>query len=150
VPVVAGAGAAAVSIITDRDLCMAAYTRGKPLGELRVRDTMSATCAPAPGFARAAAWHDARAGAACPSSTRGQLLGIVAVDIARIRASRERKKASSSRSALLRGSAGAPARNRREELPALGLYFGSAGAGGALPAKLVHPPRLGSCSMSAQ
>ena len=30
-----------VGIVTDRDLCMAAYTRGRSLGEIRVGDVMS-------------------------------------------------------------------------------------------------------------
>jgi CBS domain-containing protein len=30
-----------VGVVTDRDACMAAYTRGKPLPEIRVRDVMS-------------------------------------------------------------------------------------------------------------
>jgi CBS domain-containing protein len=30
-----------VGMITDRDICMAAYTRGRPLRDMRVRDTMS-------------------------------------------------------------------------------------------------------------
>jgi CBS domain-containing protein len=30
-----------IGVVTDRDACMAAYTRGKPLPEIRVRDVMS-------------------------------------------------------------------------------------------------------------
>lgn len=30
-----------VGVVTDRDVCMAAYTRGKPLPEIRIRDVMS-------------------------------------------------------------------------------------------------------------
>lgn len=41
VPVVDDAGHA-VGMITDRDVCMAAYTRGKTLGELDVATTMTA------------------------------------------------------------------------------------------------------------
>lgn len=36
-------------VLTDRDICMAAYTRGKALADLAVRDTMSSrlrTCSP--------------------------------------------------------------------------------------------------------
>ena len=40
VPVVGDDGAV-VGMITDRDLCMAAYTRGVSLGSLRVEDAMS-------------------------------------------------------------------------------------------------------------
>jgi len=38
-----------VGMITDRDVCMAAYTRGQPLGALRIEEAMSAavcTCRP--------------------------------------------------------------------------------------------------------
>jgi CBS domain-containing protein len=35
------AGGAVVGILTDRDVCMAAYTRGQRLGEIRVADVMS-------------------------------------------------------------------------------------------------------------
>jgi CBS domain-containing protein len=41
VPVV-GADRRVVGVVTDRDACMAAYTRGQPLTEIRVRDVMSA------------------------------------------------------------------------------------------------------------
>lgn len=42
VPVVEdGDGSALVGILTDRDICMAAYTQGKPLGELPVELAMS-------------------------------------------------------------------------------------------------------------
>jgi len=42
VPVVSGDGEGrVVGIITDRDVCMAGYTRGMPLGEIRVREAMA-------------------------------------------------------------------------------------------------------------
>lgn len=41
VPVVDDAGHA-IGMITDRDVCMAAYTRGRPLGEIDVGSVMSA------------------------------------------------------------------------------------------------------------
>jgi CBS domain-containing protein len=50
VPVVEGAGRRVVGVVTDRDACMAAYTRGHPLTEIRVGDVMSArvrACQPA-------------------------------------------------------------------------------------------------------
>jgi CBS domain-containing protein len=50
VPVVAEDGTGrVVGVITDRDVCMASYTRGKPLHDLRVSDAMSSTvraCSP--------------------------------------------------------------------------------------------------------
>jgi CBS domain-containing protein len=50
VPVVAGAGShQVVGVVTDRDVCMAAYTQGRPLWEIPVRAAMSSevwTCHP--------------------------------------------------------------------------------------------------------
>ena len=43
VPVVEGDGRV-VSMITDRDICMAAYTQGKPLSAMRVASAMSRRC----------------------------------------------------------------------------------------------------------
>src|SRR5690606_8688971 len=46
---VLGPGDAVVGIITDRDLCMAAYLQGRPLAEIPVRSAMSrevVACAP--------------------------------------------------------------------------------------------------------
>lgn len=40
VPVVDSAGRA-VAMVTDRDICMAAYTQGKPLGQISVSSAMS-------------------------------------------------------------------------------------------------------------
>ena len=48
VPVV-GVEGNVVGMITDRDVCMAAYTRGRPLAEIRIEDAMAkhlATCSP--------------------------------------------------------------------------------------------------------
>jgi CBS domain-containing protein len=42
VPIVEdGATPRVVGVVTDRDVCMAAYTRGQPLSQIRVRDAMS-------------------------------------------------------------------------------------------------------------
>ena len=41
VPVLARQHGPVVAMITDRDLCMAAYTTGRPLADLRVCDVMS-------------------------------------------------------------------------------------------------------------
>ena len=30
-----------VGVVTDRDICIAAYTRGQPLGQIRIGDLMS-------------------------------------------------------------------------------------------------------------
>lgn len=39
--VVLDEGARAIAMLTDRDICMAAYTQGKPLREISVRSAMS-------------------------------------------------------------------------------------------------------------
>jgi CBS domain-containing protein len=55
-PVVDGEGHVQ-AIITDRDICMAAYTQGRRLGDLRVADSMSqkaVTCRPEDDVAEAA------------------------------------------------------------------------------------------------
>jgi CBS domain-containing protein len=54
-PVVDAAGKT-VSVITDRDICMAAYTQGRPLCEIPVRSAMSRAlhaCAPTDSVAAA-------------------------------------------------------------------------------------------------
>jgi CBS-domain-containing membrane protein len=46
----------AVGVVTDRDLCMAAYTKGRPLSEIRVDAVMSrqlVVCLPSDPLARA-------------------------------------------------------------------------------------------------
>jgi CBS domain-containing protein len=89
VPVVAGDGSGGlVGIITDRDVCMAAYTRGRALGELRVCDSMSRdvrTCAPQDSLAAAAgAMRAAKVRRLPVVDEAGQLLGIVSLsDVAR-------------------------------------------------------------------
>jgi len=89
VPVVSGAGdGRLVGIVTDRDLCMAAYTRGKPLAELCVRDAMSRdvrSCAPGDTLAAAAgAMRAAQVRRLPVVDAAGQLLGIVSLsDVAR-------------------------------------------------------------------
>ncbi len=59
VPVVAGDGSGrVVGMVTDRDLCMAAFTSGARLGELRVEQAMSGAvcaCRPTDSLADAAA-----------------------------------------------------------------------------------------------
>ena len=56
VPVVAEeeGGARVVGMLTDRDICMAAYTQGKPLGAIKVASSMSqqvCSCRPADSIA---------------------------------------------------------------------------------------------------
>ena len=56
VPVVASSDTGQLEgVITDRDICMAAYTQGKPLSEIPVRSAMSQdvlTCSPEDPIAR--------------------------------------------------------------------------------------------------
>jgi CBS domain-containing protein len=77
-----------VGIITDRDACMAAYTRGRALGELRVRDSMSRSvrvCGPQDTLVAAAgAMRAAQVRRLPVVDEASQLLGIVSLsDIAR-------------------------------------------------------------------
>jgi len=89
VPVIGGdERGSLVGIITDRDVCMAAYTRGKPLADLRVADAMSGdvrTCGPGDELSAAAGTMRAAQIRRLPVvDAAGQLLGIVSLsDIAR-------------------------------------------------------------------
>jgi CBS domain-containing protein len=56
VPVVEGADRRVLGVVTDRDACMAAYTRGRPLAEIAVQEVMSKrvrTCQPGDQLAAA-------------------------------------------------------------------------------------------------
>ncbi len=86
VPVVYPDGALA-GIITDRDLCMAAYTRGQPLASITVESAMSGvveTCSPNDSIghaARSMAQHQVRR---LPVVEHGKLVGLLTLaDIAR-------------------------------------------------------------------
>jgi len=71
-PVVDG-GNRPVAMITDRDVCMAALTTGKRLGELRVAESMSkqlVSCRPQEDLAAAAQRMSNTRCGACRSSTR--------------------------------------------------------------------------------
>jgi CBS domain-containing protein len=89
VPVISGQGRGElVGIITDRDVCMAAYTRGKPLTDLRVAEAMSKdvrTCGPGDELSAAAgAMRAAQIRRLPVVDASSQLLGIVSLsDIAR-------------------------------------------------------------------
>ena len=88
VPVVDGPSRRLVGVVTDRDVCMAAYTRGHALWQIRVGDVMTAAvqaCQP---------WHLLAEAEAAMRRTRvhrlpvvddaGQLLGVISLcDIAR-------------------------------------------------------------------
>ncbi len=86
VPVVASDGGVA-GIITDRDICMAAYTRGQPLAAMSVESAMSRlvyTCSPDDSIGHAArlmAHHQVRR---VPVVENGKLVGVLTLaDIAR-------------------------------------------------------------------
>lgn len=87
VPVLASDGKLS-GIITDRDICMAAYTKGVPLTAITVRDVMARhvhACAPEDSLERAATlMADAQVRRLPVIDGEGRLLGVVALaDIAR-------------------------------------------------------------------
>jgi CBS domain-containing protein len=86
VPVVAGGKL--VGIVTDRDVCMAAYTQGRPLSEIVIKDAMARhvhACRPEDTLERAASlMADARVRRLPVVDAEQRLVGIVSVaDIAR-------------------------------------------------------------------
>jgi CBS domain-containing protein len=88
VPVVEPGSRRVVGVITDRDVCMASYTRGRTLAELRVRDAMSAnvrTCAPGDSLGAAeSAMRAAHVRRLPVVDASGQLLGVLSLaDLAR-------------------------------------------------------------------
>jgi CBS domain-containing protein len=87
VPVV-GSDGTLVGIITDRDICMAAYTKGLPLGSIRVNDVMARhvhTCSPDDTLERAATlMAEAQVRRLPIIDAERRLIGIVSLaDIAR-------------------------------------------------------------------
>lgn len=98
VPVVAqSADGRVVAMITDRDICMAAYTTGRPLADLRVYDAMSRelySCKPGDTFRDAEATMRRNQVRRLPVvDDAGNLAGIVALaDLARAAESQQGKK----------------------------------------------------------
>jgi len=98
VPVVARASEGrVVAMITDRDVCMAAYTTGRPLAALRVRDAMSRqlhTCKPGDPVADAEAiMRDNQVRRLPVVDDAGNLAGILSVaDLARAAESQRGKR----------------------------------------------------------
>jgi CBS domain-containing protein len=87
VPVVSDTGVL-VGIVTDRDACMAAYTKGLPLAAIRVRDVMARhvhTCGPDDSLALAAtAMANAQVRRLPVVDSEHRLVGIISLaDIAR-------------------------------------------------------------------
>ena len=77
-----------VGIVTDRDLCMAAYTRGRSLGEIRIGDVMSTgvrSCKPSDDLAAAeTTMRDSQVHRLPVVDDADQLLGVISLaDIAR-------------------------------------------------------------------
>lgn len=86
VPVLAADGSL-VGIVTDRDVCMAAYTRGQPLGALTVESTMSQlvhACSPDDSMGHALRLMAAHRVRRLPVVEDGRFVGLVTLaDVAR-------------------------------------------------------------------
>ena len=85
---VLGSGDRLVGIVTDRDVCMAAYRTGKPIAEIRVRDAMTAPVRTCRGDASAGeaeyVMRDAAVRRLPVVDERGALIGIISLaDLAR-------------------------------------------------------------------
>ena len=98
VPVIGTDGSQRViGMLTDRDICMAAYTQGQPLSRIRVRDVMSRgvqSCRPGQDVADVeGAMRDAQLHRLPVVDDAGQLLGVISLaDIAREAAREARSK----------------------------------------------------------
>ena len=98
VPVVSSDGTGQlIGIITDRDICMAAYTQGRALHEIPVSATMSenvVACQPDDSIARAGErMREHRVRRLPVVDEAGQVLGLISLtDIAREAAQERRKK----------------------------------------------------------
>ena len=98
VPVVSGKGETKLlGVITDRDICMAAYTQGKTLGEMPVHSAMAHrvfTCSPDDTIAAAEQiMREARVRRLPVVDESGQLLGLISLaDIAREAAREQESK----------------------------------------------------------
>jgi CBS domain-containing protein len=98
VPVVArSADGRVVAMITDRDICMAAYTTGRPLADLRVYEAMSRdvhTCRPGDTVRDAEAIMRSNQVRRLPVvDDAGNLAGILSLaDLARVAQSQQGKK----------------------------------------------------------
>jgi CBS domain-containing protein len=88
VPIVDGPNRRLVGILTDRDACMASYTRGHALWQIRIGDVMSTAiqaCRPSDLLSEAeAAMRRTRVHRLPVVDEAGQLLGVISLsDIAR-------------------------------------------------------------------
>ena len=87
-PIVVGEGRRVVGMLTDRDVCMAAWTQGRPLSEIPVEVAMAqdvVTCRPEDDVSEVLARLRTRHVRRLPVvDDAGQLLGVISlVDIAR-------------------------------------------------------------------
>ncbi len=84
-----------LGVVTDRDLCMAAYTQGKSLSELRVRSAMSQevfSCRPDDDLSKAeAAMRKHQVRRLPVADEKGQLKGILSLSDITREAAREAK-----------------------------------------------------------
>lgn len=84
-----------VGVLTDRDICMAAFTRGLPLTEIRVDSTMATqvhSCRPGDTVSAAEQTMRARQVRRLPViDDQGRLVGILSLNDIAIEAARERE-----------------------------------------------------------
>jgi len=84
-----------VGMITDRDLCMAAYTKGLPLHGIRVSDAMSrevVACAPEDSLAEATEAMCSHQVRRLPVVEDGRIVGILSLKDLALLANRQGKK----------------------------------------------------------
>ncbi len=86
-----------IGVLTDRDICMAAYTQGRPLGEVRVENAMSRNlilCNPKTSLAEVERlMRDHQIRRIPVVDTQGKLVGIVGLaDVARYASGTLRRK----------------------------------------------------------
>src|SRR5690606_13492966 len=112
---------AVVGIITDRDICMAAYLQGRPLAEIPVRSAMSrevVACAPSDSIASVESLMQRRQVRRVPAiDERGHPNGLLSQnDI--VRDAAERRRSGSDRSVVETLAAiGAPRHEPRQSPP---------------------------------
>lgn len=88
-------GGTLCGMLTDRDICMAVYTRGGELGAHRVQDAMSRdviTCSPAADVAKAEQQMRTKQIRRIPVVRAGRVVGLVALNDIALAASRDAKK----------------------------------------------------------
>jgi CBS domain-containing protein len=84
-----------VGMLTDRDVCMAAYTQGKPLHDIQVSTAMSRSvffCSPSDDIARAQKLlRENRIHRLPVLDAEGKLVGVLSLDDLALETERERK-----------------------------------------------------------